>query len=202
MKKSRIAVVLCLAILMGAWHPLSLSADDRDVRERDLSRIRKKIETLRVWQLTEELDLDEATSSRLFPAMKRADKERWEIENRNRKLIRGLSGVLEDKDPHPGKINQILDELQANRRELMQSEERHIETVRQILSPADTARYLLFQIRFEARIKQKAAEAMRERRELEGREDRSVGSRSDDRDSGGHGSDGGGGSSGGGNGRR
>ena len=193
MKKSPIAAIICLAILMGSWQPHTLFADDRDTRQRDLSRIRKKIETLRAWQLTEELDLDEDTSARLFTAMKSSDRERWEIETRNRELVRELSRTVQNRNPDSGKINQILNELKENRRELVRSEERHIDSVRKILSPADTARYLIFQIRFQAQIKQKAAQAMRDRRPLEDDEMPMFRDRSDNDDSRDSGSGGGGG---------
>ena len=202
MIKSRFTVILSLLMLMAAWQPPSLFADNGNIRERDLSRIRKKIETLRAWQLTEELDLDEDTSSRLFPAMKKADKERWEIETRNRELVGEMSRALEGRNPDPGKINRILDELQSNRRELTLSEERHIDSVRRILSPADTARYLIFQIRFQAQIKQKAAEALRNRGQFDSDRGRMFQDRYEGGGSEGYGSDKSGGSSGSGGGRR
>jgi hypothetical protein len=58
-------------------------ADDEMPREKDLTRVRKKVEALRAWQLTEVLNLDEETSSRLFPAMRQTDQERWKIASMN-----------------------------------------------------------------------------------------------------------------------
>jgi hypothetical protein len=69
-------------------------ADNELAGERDLTRVRKKVEALRAWQLTEVLNLDEETSSRLFPAMRQADQERWKIETRNRELVREMSHSL------------------------------------------------------------------------------------------------------------
>jgi len=164
--------------------------------ERDLTRVRKKVEALRAWQLTEVLDLDEETSYRLFPAMKQADQERWKIEARNRELVREMSRSLENRSTDSQRIDKILDELQSNRRELIRSEERHLERVRQILSPEDTARYLMFQIKFQREIKRKAAQAFRDRRRSD--DDRGTGDRYNDgyRGSGGSGGGDGGGSGG------
>jgi hypothetical protein len=140
-------------------------ADDEMPREKDLTRVRKKVEALRAWQLTEVLNLDEETSSRLFPAMRQTDQERWKIESRNRELVREMSRSLEQGKPDPRKIDGILDELLSNRMELVRAEARHVERVRQILSPEDTARYLMFQLKFQREIKRKAAQAFRDRRE-------------------------------------
>jgi hypothetical protein len=141
-------------------------ADDEMPREKDLARVRKKVEALRAWQLTEVLNLDEETSSRLFPAMRQTDQERWKIESRNRELVREMSRSLEQGKPDPRKIDGILDELLSNRMELVRAEARH-ERVRQILSPEDTARYLMFQLKFQREIKRKAAQAFRDRRQSE-----------------------------------
>jgi len=194
MNMRRFAGILSALLLIGLVQVPLLLGDEGVTRERDLTRIRKKVEALRAWQLTEELNLDEETSSRLFPAMNEADQERWEIEASNRKLMREMSRSLQGPNPDSKRINKILNELMENRRELARVEEKHIERVREILSPADTARYLLFQIKFQREIKKKAAEAYRGRRLPDSTsEDRNMSD--DDGGTGGHG---GGSSSGGG----
>lgn len=200
MKMRRLTEILCLFLLAGLVQTPALMAGDEMARESDLTRVRKKVEALRAWQITEVLDLDEETSSRLFPAMRQADQERWEIETRNRRLVREMSRSLERGNSDPQRIDSILDELQSNRRELIRAEERHLERVRQILSPEDTARYLMFQIRFQREIKRKAAQAFRDRRQPDDNMDWESWDRYDDRDHDGGGSgsgDRGGSSSGG-----
>jgi hypothetical protein len=146
------------------------------LNERDLARVRKKVEALRAWQLTEELDLDQETSSMLFPAMKDADEDRWRIEVQNRALFRDMVHLVNDGKPDSGKINDILDQLQANRKEMARVEERHIKKIREILSPEDAARYLMFTLRFQKELREKAARAFREsRRSKGGGEDRDGG---------------------------
>ena len=196
----RLAGILCLLLLTGFIQAPYVMAGDETPREGDLSRVRKKVEALRAWQLAEELDLDDETSSRLFPAMRQADQERWKIESRSRELIREMSRSLEQKNPDPERINKILNELQANRRELVRAEERHLDKVRQVLSPPDTARYLMFQIKFQKEIKRRAAQAFRGSRQSD--DDGALRSRdrsdSQGQDNDGPGSGGSGGSSGGG----
>ena len=197
MNMRRLARILSVLLLTSLFQVPVLLGDEGVYRERDLTQVRKKVEALRAWQLTEELDLDEETSSRLFPAMRKADKERWKIEASNRKLVREMSQSLQAKKPDSRRINRILNELQENRRELIRVEENHLERVRQVLSPADTARYLLFQIRFQKEIKLKAAEALRDRRQLNDSLDYKAGDRYRNKDSGGDAGGGSGDSSGG-----
>ena len=182
MKMRRLTGILCLLLLTGLLQTPPLMADNEMPREKDLTRVRKKVEALRAWQLTEVLNLDEETSSRLFPAMRQTDQERWKIESRNRELVREMSQSLERSNLDPRKIDGILDELLSNRMELVRVEARHLERVRQILSPEDTARYLMFQIRFQREIKRKAAQAFRQRKQQDGDTDRGNRDRYDDRD--------------------
>jgi uncharacterized membrane protein YgcG len=201
MKTGRFSGILCLLLMAGLVQTSLLMADDEMARERDLTLVRKKVEALRAWQLSEVLNMDEETNSRLFPAMRQADQERWKIESRNRKLIREMSQSLDRKKPDSQRIDKIIDELQSNRRELVRSEERHLERVRQILSPEDTARYLMFQRKFQKEIKRKAAQAYQDRRgssESDRNPERGYSGSDSSGGSDGGGSDGSGGSSGGG----
>jgi len=162
------ALGLFLAVLLV---PVPAPASDEGLAapgESDLARVRKKIEALRAWQISVELDLDHETSAILFPAMRKADGEGWRIETRNRALIREMALRLQNGDPDPGRINGILDRLQENRMEKARIEDRHLNTVREILSPEDSARYLMFQLRFQRALKEKAAEAFREGRGTQG----------------------------------
>jgi hypothetical protein len=163
MRRRMLASVLVFSVAVFLL-PVSGGAFDGTPGEGDLKRVRKKVESLRAWRITEELDLDEETSARLFPVMREADEEGWRIEARNRSLIRDMALQLKSTKPDPGVIKGILDGLQANRMEKARSENRHLKRVREILSPEDTARYLLFQLSFQRELKEKAARAFREGR--------------------------------------
>jgi hypothetical protein len=160
-------VVIAALLLMGTPG----LADDRDssFSERDLKRIRKKVEALRAWKLTEELDLDEATSSRLFPAMREMDESRQRIEAENRRLVRRMAREVRENRFDRSWISEALNRLQENRMEMARIEQQHFRRVRSILSPEDTARYLLFQIRFQQEIRDRVRRSVRERRDTRDR---------------------------------
>ncbi len=159
-----ITIVFAL-FLVGALQGAARAEDWKDSpSEQDISRVRKKIETLRAWKLTEFLNLDEQTSARLFPAMREADEGRQRIEAENRKLVHRMAQILKSGDINQAEMAKILDRLQENRREMAQIEERHFKKVRSILSPADTARYILFQIRFQQEIRKRIAQSGRDGR--------------------------------------
>lgn len=181
---------LCMILLIIPVAVFPADYDEEALSERDLARVRKKVEALRAWQLTEELDLDQETSAKLFPAMKETDDSRWRIESENRAIMGEIARLIREKRPETARLNTLLDRLQANRMDLARVEDRHLTRVRGILSPEDFVRYLMFQIRFQRQIREKAALAFRERNDpsSENMERNRSGS---DRRSGGGGSEGG-----------
>jgi len=165
MKRKMIPLVSGILVALFLAPAGFAAADDRwpePPREKDLARVREKIETLRAWRISEELDLDEKTSAKLFSAMREADEEGWRIEAQNRELMRELRAQLEKEKKEPGKISEILDNLTRNRMEKVRAEDRHFSRVREILSPEDTARYLMFQLKFQRELRERAARAFRE----------------------------------------
>lgn len=165
MKGKRLIPLIAVFLGLLAAPTALLAADHRwrePPGEEDLANIRKKIETLRAWRISEELDLDEESSARLFAAMKEADEEGWRIEALNREIMRELKGELEEREPDPRRIEALLDRLQENRMEKARVEGRHLGKVREILSPEDTARYLMFQVAFQRELRDRAARAFRD----------------------------------------
>ncbi len=155
-------VFIILSLILVFSGTTALADDGRRVPgEEDIGRVRKKVEAVRAWRLTEELDLDEDKTAKLFPAMRRSDRQRQEIEADNRRIIRMVSAELNKPNPAPEVIDSALEELVKNRRRTFRSEEEHLQDVRKILSPEDTARYLLFQVKFQKEIRERV---MRSRR--------------------------------------
>jgi hypothetical protein len=109
-------------------------------------RIRKRIETLRMWKLTEELDLDEDTSARLFPVLSKYDKERAKLQHTIRKDIRELRRSLgSDQDAD---YQGMLDRLEKNHKEMQSIKDAEIKELKTILTAKQQAQYLLFHMQF------------------------------------------------------
>jgi len=192
MKHGNVVRILsfCIILLLVPATVFPAGFDEGALNERDLARIRKKVEALRAWQLTEELDLDQETSAKLFPAMRDADDSRWRIESENRTIMREIKQLMGEENPEPAGLNNLLDRLQANNMELARVEDRHLNRVRRILSPELFVRYLMFQIRFQREIREKAAQAFREGSGSSSRDMERSKSGSDRKSSGGSGSGG------------
>jgi hypothetical protein len=104
-------------------------------------QIKKKIRALRAYTLTEELALDEATATRLFPALARYDDETDRLLQNRVDVQRRLRHADAIRDPRA--IERLIDEALANQRAFWGVEERRIAELRKILTPAQTAKVLV-----------------------------------------------------------
>jgi hypothetical protein len=120
---------------LGERRPGALATPER--REQ----IKKKIRALRAYTLTEELALDEATATRLFPALARYDDETDRLLQKRVDVQRRLRRADAIRDPRA--IDRLIDEALANQRGFWDVEERRIAELRKILTPVQAAKVLV-----------------------------------------------------------
>jgi len=119
----------------GDRRPGALAAPER--REQ----IKKKIRALRAYTLTEELTLDEATATRLFPALARYDDETDRLLQKRVDVQRRLRHAEALRDPRA--VDRLIDEALTNQRGFWDVEERRIAELRKILTPVQAAKVLV-----------------------------------------------------------
>jgi Spy/CpxP family protein refolding chaperone len=153
--KKRIAVIMVFCLLAtgtvvaapGAY--AQFPEDEPSSAKRE--QIRKRIETLRMWKLTEELDLDEKTSAKLFPVISKYDKQRAKLQHTIRTDMRELSkAVQSDKDAD---YQGMLDRLEKNHKEMQRIEDDEMKELKTILTVKQQAQYLLFHMKFKREIR-------------------------------------------------
>jgi len=104
-------------------------------------QIKKKIRALRAYTLTEELALDEATATRLFPALARYDDETDRLLQKRVDVQRRLRHAETVRDPRA--LERLIDEALANQRAFWDVEERRVAELRKILTPVQAAKVLV-----------------------------------------------------------
>ncbi len=121
-------------------------------------QIKKKIRSLRAYALTEELQLDEATAGRLFPAL-----AKWD-DVTDKLLVQrvALTGQLRaaDKLRDPRAVDRLIDEALANQHAFRELEDKRLVELRKILSPAQIARLLVVLPEFERKIQNQLKRAI------------------------------------------
>jgi hypothetical protein len=96
-----VAVIVTLTFSVGQGITYAFNNGKKPPSKEQLERIRKKVETLKMWRLTKSLDLDESTAAKLFPMMNRYDKERLTVE---RNMRRKLQEINSEEVQRIGKI--------------------------------------------------------------------------------------------------
>ncbi len=149
MKGALLAIMAAALLITGATAfaqqgPGQMGGPDAKKREE----VRKKIETVRLWRLTEELKLDEKTGAKLASFLSALDEQRRGLIRERMETMRGLRVVLKKGNPDEKKIKSDLDKLEKNRREMVGLEEKEIGGLKEILSVEQQARYVIFQQEF------------------------------------------------------
>ena len=157
--------IFLVVLLAAGFSTVSLAEPQKDIEKppskEQMEKVRKRIETLRMWKLTDALNLDEKTSAQVFPLLSKYDKKRGEIEQSLRGSMREMRESLREK--HEGNLKNILDKLEESHKSLQRIKEEEWSEIKKILTIEQQARFILFQQEFEREIRKIIAEA-RERR--------------------------------------
>ncbi len=117
-------------------------------------KIREKVEMIKMWRLTEELDLTEAQSTKLFAVMNESNDLRDSIHTQQRKLIDTIKELEEtnsfDDEKELARMIEKHTELQTT---ILESHLKLIEDVKDILSLEQQVKLILFQHEFRDEIR-------------------------------------------------
>ena len=114
-------------------------------------KMKDKVESLRIWKLLETLDLTEEQSNSFLPAYREFQKGEENYNQNRRELLAQLQKSLEDKDKK--KMSETVNGLKQNRLQMEQNRVQFLSKIDKILSLEQQAKFLLFQNRFEGRMR-------------------------------------------------
>ena len=126
--------------------------------------IRKRIELIRMWKLTKELDLTEETGAKLFPILHKYDEKRVKLEKERRNIMNQLRKALENEATSDEEVEAAMDDLEKNALAASDLIRQQREEFKGVLSPRQQAKFILFQRRFHREIRKIIAEARERRR--------------------------------------
>src|SRR5205823_4086188 len=103
-------------------------------------RIKQKVRAMRAWVLTEELELDEATASKLVPVLTRFDDEAMRLVQERNQLRRQLADAREVGAD--AQLDPLIDKLVANQQARWAAEQRRFAELRRLLTVRQTSRLI------------------------------------------------------------
>ncbi len=171
MKKVISVMALVMGLMLFAGEGFSQPPEDRGgpPSEQQMEKIRKRVETLRMWKLTEVLNLDEATASRFFPVLNEYDRKRMNIAHKMRKDMKELRKSV-DTAPE-SELKDIISRLRDNHRRLQKINDDEMSRLQDILPVRDMGKLIIFKQEFQRDMK-KIISDVREKQKRELREQR------------------------------
>jgi hypothetical protein len=133
--------------------------------------IRKRIALIRMWKLTEELDLTEETGAKLFPILHKYDEKRTELRRERHTIMNQLRKALENVATSDKEIEAAMDKIDENVLAASDLIHQQRQDLKGVLSVRQQAQFILFQTKFHREIRKIIAEA-RERKVRARRNDR------------------------------
>ncbi|MGC1454960.1 MAG: hypothetical protein WA946_07190 [Nitrospirota bacterium] len=116
--------------------------------EEKREEVRKKIETVRIWRLTEALKLDAGTSAKLSSLLSSTDRHRWDILRERAVTIRILKAAIRSPKPDESQIKTCLEKLEKNHYAMQALVNNEMSGLKNILTIEQQAQYVVFQHEF------------------------------------------------------
>ncbi len=140
--------------------------------EEKREAIRKKIETVKIWRLTEALKLDPNAAAKLSAFLSSFDARRRDITHAQMSDMRELRSSLKSAKPSEAKLRATLEKLEKNHHDMQELRDREWKGLKEMLTVEQQARYLIFQLEFQREMRDMIAGARRTGGPVRGRPDR------------------------------
>uniref|UniRef100_A0A7C4TH48 Periplasmic heavy metal sensor n=1 Tax=candidate division WOR-3 bacterium TaxID=2052148 RepID=A0A7C4TH48_UNCW3 len=118
--------------------------DEKDPREI--------IEKVRIYKLTEALDLTTEQAAKFFPRLKEMRKTEQEFQRERIEIIQKLKQMLKEGATEQ-EISKVLDRYSEIHKKKMERHIKEIGELKEILTPSQQAKFLIFQEEFEKEIR-------------------------------------------------
>ncbi len=148
MSKKNLMTALAVAITLPLLCQAQPWSDHPMKQKRQRAEIESKMRTMKIWKLTEELDLSEEQAAQFFPIMNGMEDKQKEIAQERDEILDKLGELVWKQKPEAGEINQLLDQLEEKESKLAEIRKQFRKEVSGILDPAQLGKLVLFNHRF------------------------------------------------------
>jgi hypothetical protein len=136
----------------------------REERERLHSEVLDQMRAMRMWKLTEELALDQATAAKVFPLLAAYDDKARELARERFDVAREVKEQTRNAQPDNRRLQVLIDRLLDNQTRRKALEDERFKALRPSLKPLQQAKLLLLLPRLEDDFRRRIREAMDEQR--------------------------------------
>ena len=150
-KGTQMKKLLLFSVLIFA--PVSLFAQPPGGQfDRMMKPRREQIEILRIWKMTEELDLTEQQADKFFPKLRSEDKKIEELEQQRQMIFRDLHENVKNGKIDAKELDKTIDNLTEIETDIIQKRANFVRDLDGILSTDQQARLIIFRHKFRERM--------------------------------------------------
>ena len=163
MKRILFAVALAAVLVLPQLSFSQPPEEKRRLRERRRDDIEERIQTMKIWKLTDELQLGDEQAARFFPLLNEFDRQREEIEAKHRDTLGRLGEIVWDPNPDSKVINQMLDDLETFGEDQTKLRKKFRQNVSGVLKPDQLGKLAVFNARFPELVREMIRDLEREK---------------------------------------
>ena len=124
-----------------------------------MEQMRKRVEMVRMWKLTETLDLDEKTALKLFPVLRKYDEKKVELQRERYQITRKMRRVEKGSEGEKVDAKKLLADMDKNRAAMVDLEKAQRDELGKILTPEQMVKYIAFEESFRREMQQMLRES-------------------------------------------
>ena len=130
---------------------------------RIMKQRREQMEMLRIWKMTDELELTEKQAEKFFPRLRSEDGRIEELENQRQTIFRELHQSVKEGKINANELDAKIDKVAGIETEIIRKRAEFLKGMDGILSTEQRAKFMVFRHRFKARMMDMMQEAQRRR---------------------------------------
>jgi len=121
-------------------------------RQADPQRMRDRLSAVKMWKLTEYLDLSEEQAEKFFPRTREHQKEMNKLIRRRRQLYEDFQQKIDDGKVDTENVDRYIAETTRLDKALIELRAKHIQGLKDILTDEQLARFAIFNEHFRRQI--------------------------------------------------
>lgn len=116
--------------------------------ERHRMQVEKRIQTMKIWIMSEELELTQEQAAKFFPLMSQSDQEIDKVRKERQETLQKLEEMVWKPEADAREINQLVDQFQKTQTKEMELRQKFIKDASGLLEPDQLGKLVLFDARF------------------------------------------------------
>jgi hypothetical protein len=141
----------------------------RAAHEKLRAEVLDQMRAMRIYKLTEELKLDQATAATVFPILAQFDDRARVIGQERREIGREVFQQTREGAPNEARLKELINKLLANQAKRSALDDERFKALRGALTPLQQAKLLLLLPKLEDDFRRRIRDAMEAQRRAEGR---------------------------------